>query len=303
MAVLHSPGLTKTGGPPSAAEAIGEWRLDRRIGEGTFATVYAASPADQKTDGCLSYAVKLLDRRYWRDSLALAQFRQEGLIGRKVRHPHLISILDSATEYPPYYLVMPLLGGETVDRRLERGPISLSQALWIARQSAEAVVALHRGGYLHGDVKPANLQVGRDGHVTLLDLGSARMIQETGSFVDRPLIGTIRYLSPEGLTSTVKTTAKSDVFSLGATLFEMLTERPLYDAETPGELLEQHLQGRRVDVRKLNPQTPLEVAQLVRLMTAVSPERRPTAEEAVARLIAAEIESLASESARWVLEA
>jgi serine/threonine-protein kinase len=127
-----------------------------------------------------------------------------------------------------------------------------------------------------------------------LDLGFAREFEETGSALDRPVQGTINYLAPEMLTSTTRIDERSDLFSLGATLYEMLAGRPPYRAATLEELAENRQRGDAPDVRAIAPQVPRVVAELVRELLARDPLRRPRrADEVVRRLVSLEIGTLA----------
>jgi serine/threonine protein kinase len=287
--------LSSTDLAPSTTPCrLGPWLLERAIGTGAMATIFQARPAD---GGDLSarYAVKVLDPTWQQHALAVSLFRREATVGRRVSHPHLIGVLSAQVTAAPYYLVMPLLAGRTVEDRIQGGePFALPHALWIARQTAEALDALHRAGYLHGDVKPGNLMLSADGHTTLLDLGFARELEETGSALDRPVVGTISYLAPELLTSTVRADERSDLYSLGATLFEMLADRPPFQAGSLEELAERQQRGDAPDLRALAPQVPSAVAELVRRLLARDPFRRPRrALDVVRQLIAFEISTLA----------
>jgi serine/threonine-protein kinase len=259
---------------------------------GAMSTIYQARPADGH-DLTARYAVKVLDPPWQQHALAVSMFRREAAVGRRVSHPHLIGVLSAQTTAAPYYLVMPLLVGRTVEE-LSGEIFALPHALWIARQTAEALDALHSAGYLHGDVKPANLMLSADGHTTLLDLGFARELEETGSALDRPVVGTINYLAPELLTSTTRADERSDLYSLGATLFEMLSGRPPYQTRSLEELVERQQRGDAPDLRALAPQVPSAVAGLVRQLLARDPFRRPRrARDVVRQLIALEINTLA----------
>jgi serine/threonine-protein kinase len=259
-----------------------------------MATIYRARPADGG-DSAARYAVKVLNDACQESALAMSFFRREVAVGRRVSHPHLVSVLTAQVNRPPFYLVMPLLNGRTVDMRIADGEsFSLPHSLWIARQAAEALDALHRAGYLHGDVKPANLMVSAQGHTTLLDLGFVRELEETGSVLDRPVVGTISYLAPEHLTSTTRADERSDLYSLGVTLFEMLAGRPPIVADSLEQLAEQQQSDIAPDLRALVPHVPAEIAALVRQLLARDPFRRPRqARELVRRLISLEISTLA----------
>jgi serine/threonine-protein kinase len=268
--------------------------LERVIGSGSMATIYQARPADGG-DESARYAVKLLDAAWQNRAIAVEYFRREAAIGRRVSHPHLISVLSAQIASPPYYLVMPLLSGRTAEARLAGGEFfSLPHALWVARQTAEAASAIHRAGYSHGDVKPGNLMLSGEGHTTLLDLGFARELAETGSVLDRPVVGTIHYLAPELLTSTTRADERSDLYSLGATLFELLAGRPPFRVKSLEDLAEAQQRGEAPDLRSLAPQVPSAVADLVRRLLARDPLRRPRrAMQVVRELISLEISTLA----------
>jgi serine/threonine protein kinase len=272
---------------------LGRWVLERVIAEGAAATIYRARPASG-VDASARYAIKVLDDQVDRP-LALSFFRREAEIGRRVQHPHLVTVLASQLSERPCYLVMPHLLGRTVAERLRDGEhFALPHALWIARQVAEALAAMHTCGYMHGDVKPGNILVSPQGHATLIDLGFARELAETGGALDRPILGTINYLAPELLTSTLRADARSDLYSLGATLFEMLSGQPPIQAVSLEELAEKQRRETVPEVRSLVPQMPLETAELIRRLLAREPLRRPqSANEVLNALVSLEIATLA----------
>ncbi|MDZ4820858.1 MAG: serine/threonine-protein kinase [Planctomycetota bacterium] len=283
---------------PAQSASIGPWILDGLIARTERASVYRARHGNASSAANILYAVKVLDSAWQDDPLTLAFFRREAQIGRRVSHPHLVSILSAQLQATPYYLVMPYLSGETLQAKLMRQSsnssksYSLGSSLWTVRQVAEALVALHDIGCLHGDVKPANVLVSANGHATLLDLGFAREVQEAGGALDRPLIGTIEYLAPELLTSTLAAGPASDLYSLGAMFYEMLAGRVPFPARSLEELVEQQQRGKLTDIRSLAPQIPTEVADLIRELLAKNPDRRPSSIDVVRRLVAMEIGQL-----------
>jgi eukaryotic-like serine/threonine-protein kinase len=274
------------------------WRLLERTAEGAFTHVYRARPSDQSADMPASYAVKVLKDR-WCDRAEIVElFRREALVAGKVRHPHLISVLASSTTARPYFQVSPWLGGRTLREVLESGArLDPPVALWIARQAAEALDALGKAGWMHGDVKPSNLIVSPEGHVTLLDLGFARPVGEDGSAVDWPVMGTYQYLAPELITSRLAVDARSDLYSLGVVLFQMLSGRPPFAGRTLVEMAEAHRNERPRELRRLMPALPGELSRLVGQMLAKNPWHRPLdAAEVVERLMALEIATFGQRS-------
>ncbi len=210
-------------------------------------------------------------------------------------HPHVAPVLAAQFREPPYFIVMPRLTGETVAARLAAEPrLPLHTALRIARQAAEGLAALHALGYRHGDVKPANIFIGRAGHVTVIDLGFAQRSDEPDTAVDRLVLGTINYLAPELLTSTLCADWLSDVYSLGVVLFEMLAGRPPLVAESLADLIRLHQAAAAAEPpRALRPDISSAASQLVRTMLAKEPLRRPQSmADLVSELVALEIDSL-----------
>ncbi|MCX7428699.1 MAG: serine/threonine-protein kinase, partial [Planctomycetia bacterium] len=240
-------------------------------------------------------AVKILRRRWESDARAVALFCREAQVGRGVSHPRVISVLAAGLREPPYYLVMPWLDGCTLRTRLDdpERP-DLPTALWIGRQVAEALGALAAAGWRHGDIKPSNLFLSPGGHVTLLDLGFARREHEDGSAADRCVLGTCNYLAPETITSALAADVRSDIYSLGVVLFEMLAGRLPFEGSTLEALVVQHKQSRPPDLRRLASHVPQGVAALVHQMLAKDPLRRPqTPGDLVERLARLEIHSFA----------
>ncbi len=215
---------------------------------------------------------------------------REAEVGRSVSHPHLIPILAARLHRAPCFTVMPWLEGETLQRRLDAGTrFELAEILWIARQTTEALDALARAGWRHGDIKPSNLLLSDDGHVTVLDLEFAARVGSTET--NRSILGSVDYLAPELILSGTRTDLRSDLYSLGVILFRLLTGRLPYTGSTPGEIVEQHLHAAVPHLRHENLAFPRELTNLVRSLMAKMPERRPESPEALLeKLVDLEIE-------------
>lgn len=278
---------------PQTSVRLGRWELTALAGEGAFCRVYRARPAG--TPGRpASYAVKVLDERWQHQPAAIATIAREAEVGRAVRHPHLAAILDAHLSGAPHHLVMPWLEGQSLEERLATGRLPLADCLWLARQAAEALAALEAAGWMHGDVKPANVMIGPNGHATLIDFGFARRPRDTASILDRAVLGTIHYIAPEVLVDSQRADIRSDIYSLGVVLYQMLTGRRPLEGESVAELARAHREQRPAALRNFAPEVPSGVASLVHRMLSKEPLRRPSSPASlVQRLAGFEIDNLA----------
>jgi len=276
------------GDPPGR---IGSWEPVALAGEGSLSLVYCARPADALPDRSPCYALKMLRPEWCDHPWAVQLLQREALVGRSISHPHLVSVLAANVTAPPRFLIMPWLEGSTLQAHLAAArPIDLPTALGIVRQVAQALEPLAAAGWMHGDVKPGNIFISPEGHVTLLDLGFARRSHETGSAADRYVVGTCSYMAPELITSTLRADIRSDIYSLGAVLFELLSGRPPFDGRTLAELAGRHKQAAPPNLASLAAHLPPEVVRLVHQMLAKDPLRRPDGpDELVQRLTRLEI--------------
>ena len=159
---------------------VGTWQLMARVGHGQWAGVYRARPLNAPADRPAAYAVKMLHESRQQDPVAIEMLAREAQVGRQVSHPHLIAILESHLKRVPQFLVMPWLEGATLQAyTAAQSLLDPPAVLWIARQAAEALDALDQAGWMHGDIKPSNIFLSPQGHLTLLDLGMARHAMKT----------------------------------------------------------------------------------------------------------------------------
>ncbi len=255
---------------------VKQWELVNFAAEGGLAQIFRARPAGSPTNQPALYALKMLLPDWQNDPQAVRLLKREALVGQSVSHPHLIPILYASVQQSPRFVVMPWLEGATLEQRLAAGQrFDLPQVLWIARQTAEALEALHRAGWMHGDVKPSNIMLSPGGHATLLDLGFARRTDETGSAVDRCVLGTFYYIAPEFLTSAIRADIRSDIYSLGAVLYRILAGRLPFAGHDLAELASQHKQSLPPELRRIAPHLPAGVARLIHQMLSKDPLRRP----------------------------
>jgi serine/threonine protein kinase len=264
--------------------------LLQRLGGGPITSVHEAR--DIATgEPC---AVKVLNPDFGDQAMAASLLRREARAGLVLRHPHLVRITHAHVLQEPLFLVMGLLPGESVRRRLQRDyTLPAPDALWVTRQAAEALTAMHTAGYLHGDIKPDNIRLIDDGTAVLTDLGFVHRPGENASFMrDGYLLGTANYLAPEQCDEWPAEEPASDVFSLGVTLFEMLTGRLPYPPGSLRQTIRRHRCDPPADIRNVGHGVPAALASLVDAMLAREPEDRPAAPEVVRRLVGLEIAAM-----------
>lgn len=294
------PGLVETPSSESRRKVVGRigpWQLVRLLHESELARVYAARPADHDGDGKPLYVVKVLRNRWWRDRTAIEMQRRAAWAGRRASHPNLLPVLSAGIKQPPFFVVFPSLDAESLSSVLAREHrLATPLALWIARQVAEALDALHtQAGMMHADVKPANVMVADDGHATLIDLGFVHSPGRSEHWATRPICGTLNYIAPETVASCIAADARSDLYSLGVMLYEMLTGHLPLKSNDAEQLIRMHREEKPTCIRRRQPNIAQPVASLVHRMLAKEPLRRPDSAAAVAaELMRLEIVSFAA---------
>ncbi len=283
-----------------------------RVGHGQWAGVYRARPANASPDRPAAYAVKMLHESRRHDSMAIEMLAREAEVCRRVSHPHLIAVLESQLHRNPQFLVMPWLEGSTLEAYFRTGQsLDPAAVLWIARQTAEAMAAVDEAGWMHADIKPSNIYLSPLGHVTLLDLGFARRhdgsARRHDGFARRhdesvashsAIRGTPWYLAPEYVSSSHKIDVRSDIYSLGVVLYQMLAGRLPFHGKTMEQLAMAHKQTAPPMLRGIVPQISPRAAGLVHRMLAKDPLRRPQSPgELVTELVRLEIEAFSERAA------
>jgi serine/threonine protein kinase len=263
------------------------YELLKSLGGGPLTCVYSARACADDSP-C---AVKM-PRASWADQItAVKLLQREARAGLAVKHPHLVPLRYAHVTKPPYFLVMDLLPGESLRRRLRRDyRLDVATTLWIGRQTAEALAALHRAGFLHGDIKPDNIRLVDDGTAKLIDLGFAHRPGENAAFLrEGYVLGTADYLAPELCTFKPEADLASDVFSLGVTLYEMLSGTLPYPAGSLGQTFRRHRCDPPADIRRHAEPLPTALVSIVDRLLAHKPADRPSAAATVQQLIALEI--------------
>ncbi len=274
--IEDSPVLTASGPfpPPPATIALlapgtsiaGRYRIESVLGAGGYAVVYLAF--DRELERMVALKVLRPERA---SSDGLARFRREVAVTREMSSPRLARVFDIGSSENAIFLTMELVEGESLKERLRRGLLPVEESIAVSRGILEGLDALHAGGVVHRDVKPGNVLLGRAGEIKLADFGLARSeVEPQGLTHSGAFLGTSEYVAPEqALGEPVD--ARSDLYSLGVVMFEMLTGRLPFPAESALGVLLERLKARPPDPRRFNAQIPRWLARMVlRLL-----ERRP----------------------------
>ncbi len=259
----------------------GRYKVVRRLGSGGMANVYLAE--DQELGRRV--AIKILNDRHAHDNQFVERFRREAKNAAGLSHPNVVSIYDRGEAEGTYYIAMEYLDGRSLKELIvSRGPAPVPVAIDYARQILAALRFAHRNGIVHRDIKPHNVLVDGEGRVKVTDFGIARagaasQMTEAGS-----IVGTAQYLSPEQAKGTA-VDQRSDIYSLGIVLYELLTGRVPFTGDTPVEIAMKHISETPVPPSQLRPDVPRDLDFVVMRALAKDPaDRYQSAEEMEADL-------------------
>lgn len=270
--------------------AGGKYRLDRRLGRGGMGAVYAGTHVELERP----VAIKLLLADFTTDPQALERFRREARAAARLNHANVADTYDYGTlPEGGAYIVMELIEGPTLREHLNsHGPLPFSEALVITRQVALGVEAAHHRDIIHRDLKPANIMLTQNAHdglvAVVLDFGIAKLKEQTmtGALTNTGmLIGTPRYMSPEQCAGN-ELDARSDIYSLGIILYEMLANRPPFDAPMATAIALKQMHDPPPPLDTLRPEVPAKVSALCMKMLSKNPDERPQTAAELAQKIA-----------------
>ena len=258
---------------------INRYEIIMKIGSGGMADVYKAK------DHVLNrlVAIKVLKQEYSTDATFVKKFRVEAQSAAGLSHPNIVNVYDVGEDEGVYFIVMELVQGITLKNYIDmKGKLDIREALNISVQIASGLSAAHENRIIHRDIKPQNIIMSRDGKVKVTDFGIAKVADSTT--VTTTAAGTVHYISPEQARGGYSD-ERSDIYSLGITMYEMVTGRVPFEGETNVAVALMHIQSEITPPRQLEPSIPVSFEKIILKCTQKKPERRyASARELIADL-------------------
>ncbi|MDJ0520619.1 MAG: serine/threonine-protein kinase [Planctomycetota bacterium] len=266
--------------PEGARSRIEGYRLVQKIGRGAMGTVYKAIHKGLHR----VVAIKILRRDLATDKTQIERLRREAKLLADLDHPNIVRAFDAGESNGFPYFVMEYVEGQSLrDKIITEGKLSNEEALRVTRALADALEKARRMGIVHRDVKPGNILMGKSGQPKLMDLGLAKGPLDPGLTQHGATVGTPQFMSPEQAESPDKADTRSDIYSLGATLYAMVTGRPPFEGSTLAEIITKVMSQQPVPPRVRNPDVSPEVSHLIeRMMLKDASLRYATPDEVIA---------------------
>lgn len=254
-----------------AGQRLGNYEILGSLGVGGMGEVYLAEDASLGR----KIALKLLPADFTKSEERLRRFRQEARAASALNHPNILTIYEINQVEGRYFIATEFVDGETLRQRFKRSRLSLTEALDIASQVGSALAAAHLAGIVHRDIKPENIMLRRDGYVKVLDFGLAKLTEQRLSPADAEaptarradttpglVMGTVKYMSPEQARG-LEVDVRSDIFSFGVVLYEMIAGRTPFEGATTSDLIAALLKEEPAALTRYSPNTPDELQRLI----------------------------------------
>lgn len=264
-------------------QRVGRFEIMRELGRGGMGVVFEA----QDTLLGRRVAIKVRSKSVGDEAQDVERYLREARAVASLQHPHVVAAYEADVVDEHYLIVLELMSGGSLQDQLKHGPLPCGAATMAVVQACRGLAAAHRAGIIHRDIKPSNLLRTEDGTVKLADFGLARPSEPSGTTMTGvgSVLGTPQYMSPEQCRSE-RADERSDLYSLGATYFALLTGRPPYDGPAPLLVMNAHLLDPVPDPRDVDPRIPVECAAIIQRALAKDPDER--FESAESMLIAIE---------------
>ncbi|HXR65621.1 MAG TPA: protein kinase [Ktedonobacteraceae bacterium] len=249
----------------------GRYKLIDELGRGSFATVYIA----RDTKNNRIYAIKVMHFEFADDGELLARFQREAHILLQLSDPHIVRIFDYGDDNDLHYIVMDYIDGQNLKyHTLTHGPMEPLRALDYAQQISEGLDTAYKHGVVHRDIKPQNIVINSKDAVKITDFGLARSRETVTLTQSNVFMGTAYYIPPEQAESGRSADTRSDLYSVAAVLFEMLTGNPPFEGETAVDIVVKHMNDKVPSICRVRPELPREVDLFMQKAMAKSPADR-----------------------------
>ncbi len=275
---LDDPAASSATAWIASIPSLARYEVGERLGEGATAVVYRAQDRELRR----SVAIKVLKEFVGASEVARQRFRREAQAAAGLAHPNIIQVHDVAEEQGRLYLVMELVDGKSLAELLQGRALAERDLVRVLEKAARGVAAAHASGVVHRDLKPANILVGKNGEPKVADFGLAQLLDAPTELTRSGMpLGTPQYMSPEQAQGRAKDiTPRTDVYALGAILYEALTGRPVHQGETTIELFQQIVRDDPALPRTIRPELPRDLETIAMKALRREPSGRyATAEE------------------------
>ncbi|RMH14298.1 MAG: serine/threonine protein kinase [Planctomycetota bacterium] len=256
-----------------SGQAIPGYQILKKLGAGAMATVFKAKQLSLDR----IVAIKILPKKYSNNPQFIERFYAEGRAAGQLNHPNIVQAFDVGQHRDTYYFVMEYVDGRTVhDDIVEHKRYSEKEALEIIIQVAEGLEHAHKRGLVHRDIKPKNLMISKEGVVKVADMGLARAIsdKEAAEAEKGKAFGTPYYISPEQIRGEMNIGPPADIYSLGATMYHMVTGTVPFEGKNPSAVMHKHLKAELVPPDHVNPKLSAGISEIIEMMMAKKPENR-----------------------------
>jgi eukaryotic-like serine/threonine-protein kinase len=256
-----------------ASQQIPGFQILGKLGAGAMATVYKARQLSLDR----IVAIKILPKKYTKSPEFIDRFYAEGKAAAKLNHPHIVGALDVGKVGDTHYFVMEFVDGHTLFDEIASGKqYDEAEVLRIAIQVVRALHHAHKAGFVHRDVKPKNIMITLDGVAKLADMGLARAVsdREAAEAEQGKAYGTPYYISPEQIRGEVNVDGRADIYSLGATLYHMVTGKVPFEGTSPSAVMHKHLKAKLVPADELNPNASSGLCEIIEVCMAKDRNKR-----------------------------
>jgi serine/threonine protein kinase len=259
---------------------LGDYEILAELGGGGMGRVYRARDLTLER----IVALKTLAPQFRKDEVLVQRFLKEARAAARLNHPNIVQIYDFGKEGDTYYLAMEYVEGQSLAAMLKGGPFSENEAITVTRYTCLALSVAHAEGLVHRDIKPDNLMLTNKGQLKLVDLGVAKRVDEDQSLTQTgQALGTPHYISPEQIRAAKNIDGRADIYSLGATLYHLVTGRTPFRGSSSAMVMSMHLYQPFDDPRSVRPDLSEGLGHVLRKMMAKEPEGRYPDADAVDR--------------------